>query len=219
MRDIQDLLRDLGIGREGYSIIGQGRIDEILSAKPEDRRSIFEEACGISKFKVRKIETERKLQRTRDNLVRLNDILQEIERQLAPLATQSEDAKKYLDLREKLKVQEINHYICHYESVNSTKKAIEQKLEGINQEYTLRFDEYKRISGEYDSLFAKLNNIDKEITELRNSQLSMTVFLEKQAGQHRLLSERIERLAEQNGILKGDIERSAEQREKLKGGA
>lgn len=216
LRDIQDLLRDCGIGREGYSIIGQGRIDEILSAKPEDRRGVFEEACGISKFKVRKIETERKLQRTRENLIRLNDILNEIERQLSPLAEQSEVAKKYLELKEKLKIQEINHYICHYETASSTKKAIEQRLESINQEYSLRLDEYKKATSEYEELFKKLNNIDKEINDLRNSQLSMTVFLEKQAGEYRLLSERVQRLSEQNGLLRADIQKSTEQREKLK---
>lgn len=215
LRDIQDLLRDCGIGREGYSIIGQGRIDEILSAKPEERRSVFEEACGISKFKVRKIETERKLQRTRENLIRLNDILKEIERQLAPLAEQSEVAKKFLDLKEKLKVQEINHYICHYETASSTKKAIEQRLEGINQEYALRLEEYRQASREYEELFEKLNNLDKEINDLRNSQLSMTVFLEKQAGEHRLLSERVQRLSEQNRLLEADIQKSAEQKERL----
>ena len=101
LKDIVDLLRDSGLGKESYSIIGQGRIDELLSAKPEDRRSVFEEAAGISKFKSRKIDAERKLARTHDNLTRINDIIYELERQLGPLAKQSENAKKYLELKRK----------------------------------------------------------------------------------------------------------------------
>ena len=88
LKDIVDLLRDSGLGKESYSIIGQGRIDELLSAKPEDRRSVFEEAAGISKFKSRKVDAERKLARTHDNLTRINDIIYELERQLGPLAKQ-----------------------------------------------------------------------------------------------------------------------------------
>lgn len=97
LKDITDLLRDGGMGREGYSIIGQGRIDELLSSKPEDRRTIFEEAAGISKFKSRKLESERKLVRTRDNMSRVNDILREKERQLEPLMKQAETAKNTLN--------------------------------------------------------------------------------------------------------------------------
>ena len=99
LKDISDLLRDAGLGREGYSIVGQGRMDAILNAKPDDRRAIFEEALGISKFRVRKVETERKLEKNKDNMSRLYDIMTELDRQLGPLKKNSENAKKYLEYR------------------------------------------------------------------------------------------------------------------------
>ena len=95
LKDITDLLFDSGIGKNGYSVIGQGKVSEIVDEKPEERRAMFEEAAGIAKFKSRKDEAERKLQRTRENLVRIDDIVAEIERQMGPLKKQAEDAKKY----------------------------------------------------------------------------------------------------------------------------
>ena len=103
LKDILELFMDTGIGRDGYSIIGQGKIDEILSNKSEDRRHIFEEAAGIVKYRTRKEETERKLEQTKLNLLRINDILSEIESNLKPLQQQAEKAKKYLNLKEELK--------------------------------------------------------------------------------------------------------------------
>ena len=99
LKDIQELFMDTGIGKDGYSIIGQGKIDEILSNKSEDRRKIFEEAAGIVKYRVRKQETEKKLEQTKLNLLRINDIIVEIEGKIDPLKSQSEKAKKFLELR------------------------------------------------------------------------------------------------------------------------
>jgi len=95
---------DTGIGKDGYSIIGQGRIDEILSNKPEDRRNIFEEAAGIIKYKTKKIETERKLERTKENLLRIQDIISEVERQYKSLEKESEKATEFVNLYEELKM-------------------------------------------------------------------------------------------------------------------
>ena len=106
LKDIQELFMDTGVGREGYSIIGQGRIDEILSAKGDERRRIFEEAAGIVKYKTRKNEAAAKLDKEQQNLVRVNDIIRELEGQLAPLEEQSEKAKEYLRLKERLKQAE-----------------------------------------------------------------------------------------------------------------
>ena len=108
LRDINEMFMDTGLGREGYSIIGQGRIDEILSVKSADRREVFEEAAGISKYRHRKEETERKLQRTEENLVRINDKIAELELQVEPLRDQAEKAKRYLILRDELRVLEIS---------------------------------------------------------------------------------------------------------------
>ena len=107
LKDILELFMDTGIGKDGYSVIGQGKIDEILSQKSDDRRRIFEEAAGIVKYRTRKEETERKLEQTKLNLIRINDILSEIEMNLGPLEEQSKKAKQYLNLRDQLKSIEI----------------------------------------------------------------------------------------------------------------
>ena len=103
LKDVNELFYDTGIGKEGYSIIGQGQIEKILSGKPEERRELFDEAAGIVKYRTRKQESEKKLEQTKLNLLRINDILSEIEASIEPLKVQSEKAKQYLDLREELK--------------------------------------------------------------------------------------------------------------------
>ena len=114
---------DTGIGKDGYSIIGQGKIDEILSNKSDDRRHIFEEAAGIVKYRTRKIESEKKLEQTKLNLLRINDILSEIEGQIEPLKMQAEKAKKFLSLREELKSIEVGLFVYN---INSYKEKLEQ---------------------------------------------------------------------------------------------
>lgn len=128
LKDINELFMDTGLGRDGYSIIGQGKVDEILSSKSEDRRHIFEEASGIMKYKVRKQESEKKLELTRQNLLRLNDIISELEGQIEPLRNQSEAAKKFLSLRDKLKELEVNLFIDNIASFKEKVKEIEEAL-------------------------------------------------------------------------------------------
>ena len=115
LKDVIDILHDTGIGRDGYSIIGQGKVEKILSAKPEERRTIFEEAAGIAKFRAQKTETERKLQKTNENMNRINDILHEKENRLGPLKRQSEQAIKQREIKEELKREEVNSYIYQFE--------------------------------------------------------------------------------------------------------
>ena len=126
LKDILELFMDTGIGKDGYSIIGQGKIDEILSNKSEDRRHIFEEAAGVVKYRVRKAESEKKLEHTKLNLLRINDILAEIENNIEPLKAQSEKAKKFLDLREELKSIEIGLFIYN---INSYKEKLTKIIE------------------------------------------------------------------------------------------
>lgn len=206
LKDVVDLLRDIGIGKEGYSIIGQGKIEEVLSSKPEERRGIFEEACGISKFKARKNETERKLARTHENLLRINDIISELERQVEPLSKQSENAKKYLELKEQLKHHEINYYIYQYDSSNIFKEQILTKLNAINEELNLKQSEYEKANAKYTSCMSAIADTDIHIGNLRDEQLELQVGLEKSAGEAKLTLERVKNLKAYNERLSLDIE-------------
>ena len=201
LKDITDLLRDGGMGREGYSIIGQGRIDELLSSKPEDRRAIFEEAAGISKFKSRKLESERKLVRTRDNMSRVNDILREKERQLEPLMKQADTAKKYLELHEQLRFNEINAYIYQRDTANHTKNVIGQRLQGVIDEIALRQQENEQLLKDYRSIMESRENVDKDIEALRDKLVVLTVGIADRAGEIKLLNQQLSFLKESNQSL------------------
>ena len=127
LKDINELFYDTGIGKEGYSIIGQGQIDKILSGKPEERRELFDEAAGIVKFKRRKAVTEKKLAEEQQNLVRVNDILSELTRQLEPLERQSETAKIYLKKKEELKLLDINMFLLEMERIRNDLAKVEDR--------------------------------------------------------------------------------------------
>ncbi|MBR2967714.1 MAG: chromosome segregation protein SMC [Clostridia bacterium] len=217
LKDITDLLRDAHMGREGYSIIGQGRIDELLSSKPEDRRTIFEEAAGISKFKARKLESERKLVRTSDNMSRVNDILQEKNRQLEPLTKQAETAQKYLNLRDNLRHNEINTYIYQYDTANQAKEAIYNRLSGVNEEIELRQKEFEELLADYRKTLDSREYIDKDIEALREQLVTLSVGIANQAADIRLLNQQLTYLAENTANLKEDnIKLDALQKENTK---
>ncbi len=192
LKDIIEILHDSGIGKSGYSIIGQGKVEEIINSKPIDRRAIFEEAAGIAGFKAKKVDAERKLERTRDNLVRITDIVSELDRQLKPLRHQAEVAKKYLELKEKLKSLEVNAYIYQYDYAAANKAEIETKINAILEEMALRQGKLDQVILDYNQTFEHVNNIDTEITALRDIILNITVQLEKQAGQTNLINEKIQ---------------------------
>ena len=132
LKDILELIMDTGIGKDGYSIIGQGKIDEILSNKSEDRRGIFEEAAGIIKYRTRKAESEKKLEQAKLNLLRVNDILSEIEVNLDPLKLQAEKAKKFLSLRDELKTIEIGLFLVNIESYKVKLKELLKNIDELN---------------------------------------------------------------------------------------
>ena len=168
LKDVLELFMDTGIGRDGYSIIGQGKIDEILSNKSENRRKIFEEAAGIVKYRVRKVESERKLERTKLNLLRINDILTEIEANIEPLKHQSEKAKKYLDLREELKSIEIGLFIYNIEKYK-------KELEEINENGQVMVDNCKdeeekleKAKQDKEELKIAIDEITQKIEEMSN---------------------------------------------------
>ena len=205
LRDITDLLFDSGIGKNGYSVIGQGKVSEIVDEKPEERRAMFEEAAGIAKFKSRKDEAERKLERTRDNLVRIDDIRGEIDRQMGPLRKQAEDAKKYLEYKGQLKDLEVNAYIYQYENASVVKEQINAKLQAIDEEMFARQTDLDNITREYAEAMDKLSAYDKEIASLNDELLRLTVELEKQEGETKVTRERINYTQKENDRINLDL--------------
>lgn len=205
LKDITNLLYDSGVGREGYSIIGQGKVEQIISSKPEDRRTIFEDAAGISKFKARKNEAESELNKYRDNLSRTNDIMTEIERRLGPLKRQSEDAKKSLALRDTLKDLEVNAYIYQYEHASSAKEEINIRKKGYTDNLTIKQNEYDNLQIKYDANMDEINRVDKTINELHDKVLNLTVQYEKKQGENNLLSERMSHIEEQTKRVASEL--------------
>lgn len=198
LKDITELLRGSGLGRDSYNIIGQGRIDELLSAKPEERRAVFEDAAGISKLKNRKTESVKKLGTTSENLTRINDIIGELELQLGPLKEQAEVAKKYLELRDRLKLLDASNYVVQYDTSASKKAEIQDRLNGVLEEISLKTKEFEDCCASYTKTAEDLSGLDAKIEELRDQLLELTVGLEKQAGESRLLQEKLTTLSESN---------------------
>lgn len=168
LKDVLELFMDTGIGKDGYSIIGQGKIDEILSNKSEDRRHIFEEAAGIVKYRVRKQESEKKLEHTKLNLLRINDILAEIEANMEPLKAQSEKAKKYLNLREELKNIEIGLFIYNIEKYKQSLEEIVKSEEVISASCNEEEGRLERIKSLKELLKTEIDDITNKIEEMSN---------------------------------------------------
>ncbi len=156
LKDINSLLMDTGLGRDGYSIIGQGRIAEIVSTKSTDRREVFEEAAGISRFRYRKEEAERKLEKTEDNLLRINDKIEELELQVGPLKKQSEVAKRYLALRDELKVREISAWMA-------TLDKLHEQAVSVNQEYDQATKSLEKAKSDLEALYASSGSITERM--------------------------------------------------------
>lgn len=211
LRDIVDLLHECGIGKEGYTIIGQGKVQEIMTAKPEDRRAIFEEATGISKFKAKKNESERKLDRTRENLIRFNDIMSELENQLEPLSRQAEKTRQYRELSEELKHHEINSFISRSDSVASEKNKINVKIQGIDDETAETQRRHDQARADYDRILSEINGADEKLSKLHQERLDREISIEKQLGEEKLFKERISFLNQQLDKNKTEIATDKEQ--------
>ncbi len=205
LRDITNLLYNSGLGKNGYSVVGQGKVTEIVDSKPEDRRAMFEDAAGIAKYKKDKVDAERKLERTRDNLTRVKDILSEIERQMGPLKKQAENAKKYLEYKGQLKDLEINAYIYQYENANTVKSQIGLKLKGIEEQLALRQQDFDQASANYDKSMQDLANFDRLLATINEQILELTVSLEKQEGETKIARERINFTHKENDRLNLDL--------------
>lgn len=169
LKDVQELFFDTGIGKEGYSIIGQGQIEKILSGKPEDRRELFDEAAGIVKYKKRKKQAEKNLAEERDNLSRITDILKEIEKQLVPLEKQSVVAKEYLSLRDKLRAMDINLFLMNYDRIHEDDKSTDEKIDIAQSQFEEAQGNLESTKAEYENLERQLEEINNDIDTFKNS--------------------------------------------------
>ncbi|MCX7746502.1 MAG: chromosome segregation protein SMC [Clostridia bacterium] len=206
LKDIHELFFDTGVGKEGYSIIGQGRIDEILSTKSEERRGIFEEASGIMKYKVRKHEAEKKLDLTTQNLLRINDIITELENQLDPLREQSETARKYLNFREELKELEINVFLENIAKFKEKIKEYEDQYISIKEDIEKENAKLDRITVENKEKTEYLKKLEEKIDEAKRQYYNIESSLEKCNSEMNLNDEKINNLTQNIERLEGEIE-------------
>lgn len=191
LKDINELFYDTGIGKEGYSIIGQGQIDKILSGKPEERRELFDEAAGIVKFKRRKAIAQKKLEEEKQNLVRVSDILSELEKQVGPLARQSEAAKKYLSLKEELKTYDVNLFLMETEGIRTQMADVTSKEKTVSGDLEDSSLQSEKLKEDYERLETGVNELDAQINENR-SQLGQAEMLKGNLeGQINVLNEQI----------------------------
>ena len=201
LKDINSLLMDTGLGRDGYSIIGQGRIAEIVSTKSTDRRDVFEEAAGISRFRYRKEEAERKLEKTEENLVRINDKIEELEMQVGPLKKQAETAKRYLVLRDELRIREISVWMENLDKLRS-------QAEAIALEYRQVTDSLEKARDELQALYASSGSISERMRQKD---------VETEQARERLSAAESEAAAAESdaAVLRSDVKHSTESMQRM----
>ena len=206
LKDINEMFYDTGIGKEGYSIIGQGQIDRILSGKPEERRELFDEAAGIVKFKRRKNTTIKKLEEERQNLVRVTDILSELTRQLEPLEKQSETAKIYLAKRETLKELDVNMFLMESANTAQALKELEEKHRIAQNQLEETQKSYDQTKIEYDRLEKELEDLNTKMDALRISGQEQAIRKQQLEGQINVLNEQILAGAQNEEHYKGRLQ-------------
>ena len=200
LKDVNELFYDTGIGKEGYSIIGQGQIEKILSGKPEERRELFDEAAGIVKYKRRKVTAQKKLEDERENLVRVNDILSELERQIGPLEKQSEKAKIYIKKKEELKALDVNMFLMETERISRQLVEVKEKYKIADGQLKESNEAYENIKSEYEKMERTMEQLDELITKNRSDLSNTDVMKGKLEGQINVLNEQIKaaRLTDEN---------------------
>lgn len=206
LKDVNELFYDTGIGKEGYSIIGQGQIEKILSGKPEERRELFDEAAGIVKYKRRKVTAQKKLEDERENLVRVNDILSELERQIGPLEKQSEKAKIYIKKKEELKALDVNMFLMETERISRQLGEVKEKYKIADGELKESNTAYENIKNEYEKMERAMEELDELITKNRSDLSNTDVMKGKLEGQINVLNEQIKaaRLTDENLKIRMD---------------
>lgn len=191
LKDIVKLFHGIGLGKEGYSIIGQGKVEQIMNAKPEDRRLIFEEATGIMVYKSRKQEIERKINDSESNLYIYRQRIDEAERRLGPLSKQAEAAREYNEYNESLKVNEANTYIYRYENAEGEKEKFKKDISGYSDKIIALNVQTERINRNYEENRQKIAAADEELTELNDRRVELSVGNERKDGELKLAKERI----------------------------
>ncbi len=191
LKDVNELFYDTGIGKEGYSIIGQGQIEKILSGKPEEKRELFDEAAGIVKFKKRKVTAQKKLEEEKSNLVRVSDILSELEKQVEPLEKQSEKAKIYLRKKEALKELDINMFLLENKKLSDQLGEVEKNCTIAKEDYDNTTRQYDRIKIEYDRVQNRIEELEQAIETARTTLTEASVTRGKLEGEINVLKEQI----------------------------
>ena len=191
LKDVNEMFYDTGIGKEGYSIIGQGQIDKILSGKPEERRELFDEAAGIVKFKKRKMSALKKLEEEKANLVRVTDILAELEKQIGPLERQSEKAKIYLKKKEALKTLDVNCFLLEHHRLEAELKQVEEKYGIAGSQYEEVNARYEKIREEYEETTRLIEICENAMEENRSVLNESSVLKGKLEGQINVYKEQI----------------------------
>ncbi len=206
LRDVQELFYDTGIGKEGYSIIGQGQIDRILSTRPEESRELFDEATGIVKFKKRKKTAEKKLEDEKQNLLRVNDILAELEKQLGPLERQAEKAKEYLKKRESLKEYETNVFLLEMDEIREQLKKLEDARKIAQDDLDETTKAFENTKLEYERIEKELESIDAKIDASREAVSQHKLTRQQLKGQIAVLKEQAKAAASESRHFKERME-------------
>ena len=206
LKDVNELFYDTGIGKEGYSIIGQGQIDKILSGKPEERRELFDEAAGIVKYKRRKETAEKKLESEQANLLRVNDILSELEKQVGPLERQAEVAKIYLKKKEELKTLDVNVFLLENNRLREQLDGVLNKVNIATADYEDTNNRYEKIKEEYNEIDNNIRDLNEKIDSSRNELSDTSVMREKLEGEIGVLREQIKSARASEDILNKRLE-------------
>ena len=222
LKDVNELFYDTGIGKEGYSIIGQGQIEKILSGKPEEKRELFDEAAGIVKFKKRKATAQKKLEDEKQNLVRVNDILSELEKQVGPLEKQSEKAKIYLKKREELKELDVNLFLLENGRIRDQLAGVEEKYSIAKNDYEQAVKQYDEVKNEYDSIQGRIEELEQQIETARNTISDASMTRGKLEGEIAVLKEQIknaqgneQHFNERVAAIQGQIHEKEQEKQKL----
>lgn len=206
LKDIKELLMDTGIGIDGYSLIGQGQIDSILSNKPEERRQIFEEAAGIVKYKTRKAEAEKKLDNTHQNLIRIEDIINELESRIEPLKKQSEKAKKYLQLNNELKDLELNLFLNEINEIKLKLEAENEQFRIVKEQLNNYLHEKEMLSKKQIESHYRVESLEKEIQDLKENYFETKNIIKKLEGQCVLYNEKVQNIDNNYNRISAEIE-------------